>query len=79
MFSKTVFGAVFFAMAVLAPVTLATASDKYDPYNRCGAPFCASTGGAAAAAAVARMDRHKSAGTLNDKPIGEPIEKPSRV
>lgn len=79
MFAKTFFGVVFIAMAVFTAGTSASASDKYDPYNHCGAPFCGSTGGAAAAGVVARMQRHDPAGTPKDKPVEKPVKDPSKV
>ncbi|KAJ4363874.1 hypothetical protein N0V95_000944 [Ascochyta clinopodiicola] len=58
---------IFLAMAVFVPVIFATGSDRYDPFNHCGAPFCGSTGAAAGAGAVARMDHKGPAGDLKHK------------
>ncbi|KAF9693102.1 hypothetical protein EKO04_008801 [Ascochyta lentis] len=63
---------LFLAMAIFASVAIATASDHYDLYNLCGAPFCGSVGAAAAAGAVARMDRRGPVSNQNDKPIKTP-------
>lgn len=79
MLPNTFFGTIFLAMSVLAPVASATASDKYGAYNQCGAPFCGSTGNAAGAGAVARIDRYDAGGTLNDKPVRKRTETRSKV
>lgn len=45
MLSKSILSILVLTLAVLTPVVAAGGgSDKYDPYNHCGAPFCGSTG-----------------------------------
>ena len=66
MLSKTSFVWLFFTVAVFIPVATANASDRYDMYNQCGAPFCGSTGGAAIAGAMTSMNRNATAGALDD-------------
>lgn len=48
-------------MMVFTPLALAGASDRYDPFNNCGAPFCGSAGSVAAAGALARVERNGTA------------------
>ena len=68
MFSKPILGLLLLAMAALVPfATAGKPSSRYDPNNQCGAPFCGSAGGAAAAGALAREDRGDAAGIVNDK------------
>ncbi|UPX10192.1 uncharacterized protein EKO05_0000863 [Ascochyta rabiei] len=58
---------LFLAVAIFAPVSFASASGRYDPYNHCGAPFCGSVGAAAGAGAVARIYRKGPTGDLHEK------------
>ena len=68
MLSKPVFSVVFLVVVILAPITSAgRASDRYDAFNHCGAPFCGSTGNAAGAGALARVDRNGITGVVNDE------------
>ncbi|KAF1930209.1 uncharacterized protein M421DRAFT_387235 [Didymella exigua CBS 183.55] len=49
------------AVAVLAPVVCASGpSDKYDPYNSCGAPFCGSTGSGGNVGAAGALVRNST-------------------
>ncbi|KAF2629095.1 hypothetical protein BU25DRAFT_457340 [Macroventuria anomochaeta] len=68
MLPRPIFSLFFLTMTTLAPVASASgASDRYDPFNHCGAPFCGSTGNVAAAGALARVERNGTAGIVNDK------------
>jgi hypothetical protein len=67
MLPKAFFVCLLFTVAVFIPVVMANASDRYDMYSQCGAPFCGFTGGTAIAGAVASMDRNATAGALDDK------------
>jgi hypothetical protein len=74
MLTKSILSLLFLAIAIFAPTIHANASDRYDPYNHCGAPFCGSVGAAAAAGAVARMDRQDT-----PKVVEKPVENPEKV
>lgn len=63
MLLKLVFSTILLTMAILTPSASAGRSDRYDPYNKCGAPFCGSTGNAAGAGALARMTRNATTNT----------------
>jgi hypothetical protein len=75
MLSKPIFSVLILAVAVLAPVVSAGGgSDKYDPYNHCGAPFCGSTGSTGNVAAAGALVRNSTADTANDQ-VGEKLPK----
>lgn len=74
MFSETLFSLIFVTLALLVPLAFANGSGRHDPYNQCGAPFCGSNRAAAAAAALARMDRNSTADNLSAKPIDKLVK-----
>lgn len=70
MLTKSIFGVFGITLIVLAPVAAASGnSDKYDMYNRCRAPFCGSTGNAAAAGALLRDDAANVSSNKGDKEV----------
>jgi hypothetical protein len=63
-------------LTLLTTKTLATASDKYDPYNQCGAPFCGSgaavgAGSAVGAGAVVRSISEQRLGGEGEEKVEE--------
>lgn len=72
MLVKSILGVFGITLAVLAPVAAASGnSDKYDMYNRCGAPFCGSTGNAATAGSLVGDD---AANVSSDKGDNEVVK-----
>ncbi len=65
MLSKSIFSIILLVMAILAPsVCAGSSSNRYDPFNQCGAPFCGSTGNAAGAGTLFRMMRKAAVGAV---------------
>lgn len=59
-------------LSLLTTQTHATASDKYDPYNQCGAPFCGSAAvGAVGAGAVVRSISEQTLESEGGEKVGE--------
>ncbi|KAJ4376894.1 hypothetical protein N0V86_006331 [Didymella sp. IMI 355093] len=67
MLVKSVLYAFVIILAALAPAAAASGnSDKYDIYNRCGAPFCGSTGSTGNVAAAGAFIRNSTTNTMNE-------------
>lgn len=72
MLLKSILGAFAITLASMAHVAAASgSSNKYDPYNHCGAPFCGFTSNVATAGTLVR---NGTADVANDK-AGEEVPK----